>query len=443
MKRVLLSCWMTVHDRFRTGALENNRFYIRSCVITPCRLIRQYGLWFLITFILRKFRQRYLTQRIRRLYFGASKQRHKLNGRHDERSFIDEIVSYGLREVSNAKARYAGIYAHRKDLRVLFNMPEEQGGAQYYYFLDLAESLAHMGIEVYRHTLSADGLDHVLSTFRPSALLASDSPFGGGLSRSESASVWRYKKEHGLARLYVPHYPSPLRARKPSPADRQRMTMHRRGELADAFFGYFEEVFWNVLFEPWKDTGLQYVPIPFAANLCRHYPVPAVREFDWGIATSNGDLGARAALTVRYMGRILKKYSGVIAGHGWGHGIDPVPPGLIAPFFSRVRVSPNIAAESNVRYPIDCGAKVHELSAIGVFQLVTETQALRKYYSHIEIVGFRTPAEFDALFEYFVDKPELRQTFVLSGMARTFAENTYFHRCTRLIEVLDKHRECF
>jgi spore maturation protein CgeB len=135
----------------------------------------------------------------------------------------------------------------------------------------------------------------------------------------------------------------------------------------------------------------------------------------------------------------MLKYNGVIAGTGWGRGIEPVRPEQISAWFCRVRISPTIAAESNVRYSLDCGVKVHELSAMGVFQLASETAALRKYYCDTEIVGFRTPSELNELFGYFVNKPAERQPFVRNSMARTLAENTYFQRVETLVDILDRN----
>jgi hypothetical protein len=416
--------------------------YIRRFLVTPYNLLRQYGLLFLVVHIFRWLRWKYLTLQIRRLYFASQRKQRTSSSVHDETLFTEEIVSYGLQEISQVKIKYANLYSDREDLRFLFNMPPE-GGAQHFYFLDLAQCLQHAGMKVHLCTASAENLEKVLSDFRPSVFLTGDKPFFAQTLDTESLT--RYKKQYGLARFFIPHYLSLLKPGRAlsSKEEADRISLHRDGKLADAFFAYFEDVFWDLFCEPWKDTGLNYFSIPFAANPLRHYPMRATKDFDWAIATANSDVGGRAELTYKYMRRIIGKYNGAIAGNYWGKGIYPIPPNEIAQFFSRVRVSPNIAAESNVRYPLDCGAKVHELSAMGVFQLTTETEALRKYYSPTEIVGFRSPEEFNALFDYFVDKPQVRQMYIRNGMARTFAENTYFQRIDKLIGVLDQHPELF
>ena len=416
--------------------------YIRRFLITPYNIVRQYGILYLAIYIFSRVRWKYLTFEIRKLYFARNHKKRAQDFVCDEQQITKEIVSCGLQSILQIKSKYANLYSDRKDLRFLFHIPPE-GGAPHFYFLDLSQCLRHAGIIVYLYTGTAKNLEKVLSDFRPSVFLTCDCPYWSKTSQSESASLHEYKKRHGLARLYIPHYLSPLKKREASALELKRISLHQSGKLADAFLGYFEDVFWDEFCDHWKKTGLQYYSIPFAANPIRHYPIISPKDYDWGIATANFDLGTRAALTYKYMGRIIGAYNGVIAGYNWGEGINTIPPNQIAQFFSRVRVSPNIAAEANVRYPLDCGAKVHELSAMGVFQLASETAVLRKYYSPTEIIGFSSPEEFNALFDYFVYKPQLPKMYLMNGMARTLAENTYFQRIEKLIKALDQHPELF
>lgn len=415
--------------------------YIQRFVVTPCRMIRSHGLLFPLCFGLRLVRHKWLTCRVRTIYFRSQHKYETKRPTDGESYLVEEIVSIGVTIASRVKKEYDDRYSERTDLRFLFNVPPK--GAAYYYFLDLAQCLRHTGVKVHLFASSGQAIDKALSDFQPSVFLTCDSPWGAGVSPTEAAALLRYKERYRLARLYLPHYSSPLRVTRPTRAILDRIGLHRNGQLADAFFGYFEEVFWEVFCDAWRGSGCCYYSIPFAANPFRHHPLSGARSFDWAIATVNGDLGARAKLTLKYMSRIMREYSGAIAGDNWGKGIVPVPPDQISHFLSAARISPNIAAEENVRYPLDCGAKVHELSAMGVFQLTSETEALRKYYPHTEIVGCTTAAEFNALFDYFVHKPDLRQMFITKSMARTFAENTYFHRIDRLVDILDTHREWF
>jgi hypothetical protein len=424
----------------RHRILSDNLLYIRSLLVTPYKIMRHNGLLFLLLYILRLIRWHYLTFRIRRLYFGSHGK--PVQNTSEEELSTRDIVSHGTQLISTLMERYSNLYLDREDIRVLINTPKE-GNAQYFYFQDLAQCLCHTGIKVHLYTASTDDLEAALNDFHPTVFITGDSAFGFGLPRSCEVALRQYKGRHGLVRLYLPFYASPLRVSPPSQPLLNRIASHRNGELADAFIGYFEDVFWNHFCRPWHASGLNYYSLPFAANPCRHYPLLRRKEYDWGIATANGDVGERAALTLRYMARIIDKHHGVIAGYNWGKGTAPVPLSRIAEFFSRVRISPNLANAANVSFPLDCGAKVHELSAMGVFQLSTETEALRKYYSPTEVVGFRSKAEFDALFEYFLDKPQVRQMYVKNGMTRTLAENTYFQRIDSLVLLLDTHPELF
>lgn len=405
-------------------------------------MLRQRGLLSLVGHLYKWLRWKSITLKIRKVYFASQRKQRALRSVPDEPAFTEEIASYGLQAISQVKKKFANLYSERKDVSFLINTPTE-AGAQAFYLLDLAQCLQYAGLKVHCYKASAEKLEKVLSDCHPSVFLTSDWPLGRGQAQSDLLSLKRYKKQYGLARLYIPRYLSPLRVRKASLSDVEHIALHQKGELADAFFGYFEEIFWDVFCKPWKGTGLNYYSIPFAANPLRHYPVRVTKDLVWGIATANSDLGERAALTYKYMRQIICRYKGAIAGHNWGKGIDSIPTNQIAQFFSRVWISPNIACESNVRYPVDCGAKVHELSAMGVFQLTSETEALRKYYSAEEIVGFRNPDDFKDLFDYFVDKPQLRYVHTRSAMVRTLGVHTYFHRIGRLIEVLDQHPELF
>jgi Glycosyl transferases group 1 len=416
-------------------------FPVRRFVRTPLNLLRQHGVLFLASYSLKWLRWQYLTVQVRRLYFAGQRKHRARTVTAEETSFATDIVAAGSKRVAEVTRKYVNVYVGREDLRVLINTPED--GAPYFYFLDLGQCLRHTGVPARIHLASAGNLEEDLADFRPSVYLTCDGPLPHGQASRESAAVRVYKKRYGLARLHIPHYLAPLRRRRESSRDIARMALHRQGELADAFFGYFETVFWDVFCWAYKTTGFSYYPLPFAANPLRHYPVMAAKDLDWAMATANGDYGERASLTRRYMGRIMREYRGLIAGSGWGAGIVPIAPDRVAEFFCRARVAPNLAAASNVRYPLDCGAKVHELSAMGVFQLASETDALRKYYTPNEVVGIRSPAECEERFAYFVTRPGVRQTYIMNSMARTFAENTYFQRIEKLIALLDQHKEWF
>jgi hypothetical protein len=418
---------------------------VRRFFTAPLRVLRQHGLLYVLKYIYqlygpRRLRWRYVTFRIRRLYFTAQSKRPKIRTLQNEDALSEEVVAYGLSEVARINDAHAKIYESKRH-RFLFNIPPPSAGAQHFYFLDLADCLEHTGLPVYRYSPLDGGLERVLADFRPSVYIAGEQP-SMHAAHPEIASLRQYKERFGLARLYVPYYRTPLKAGSVSSGDSERITLHRNRVAADAFISYFEPVFWELFCPSLRETGLSYHSIPFAANPFRHYPVRSPKEWDWAIATSNGE-GTRAELTFKYMRKIIREYNGRIAGFYWGAGINPVPAKEVAQFFSRARISPSIACESNVRYPIDCGAKIHELSAMGVFQIASEMDVLRQYYSHTEIVGFRTPEEFNALFDYFVDKPEVRQIYIRNGIARTFSENTYFQRIRKLIEILDEQNDLF
>jgi spore maturation protein CgeB len=206
---------------------------------------------------------------------------------------------------------------------------------------------------------------------------------------------------------------------------------------------FFEDIYWDTFCNHFWEIGLKYIAVPFAVNPMVHVPTDGNHDLDWGMASSNGDMGVRASITYRYMRRIIRRYQGEIVGNHWGAPIGPIPYSQIPSFHARIRISPNLAAESNIRYPIDCGSKVHELASLGSFQIASENSALRKYYAPDEVVACRNPHEFNDLFDYYIDRPDDRSACVVKAMRRSITENTYFNRINALIGVLDARPEFF
>ncbi len=348
-----------------------------------------------------------------------------------------DIFALGQQIIGDIKSRYLNYYLSRNDLRFLIHAPDF--GHHKYYMDHLHECLRFMGVKSMVIPWNSQNISDLLFNYNPTVFLTIDIPQIDNYV--DINSILKYKHNHQLLFLSSAVLPTLINDKVIFlESDLKRLKRYVSHNGPDLFYSLLEQDWWEKYFTEWINCGAKHISIPLAANPLKHYPVKNLKEYDWGIVTNNSDLGARIDLTMRYTGNIIKKYKGLIKGYNWGDGIEPIQQSEISDFLSHVRICPNPRVDSAMKYPTEIGGKVYELGAMGVFQIVSRTPALKRYYNDTELVSALNEKEFQELFDYYIDKPQMRYNFQINALKKTFVENTYFHRIIRLVEYIDKYR---
>lgn len=83
--------------------------------------------------------------------------------------------------------------------------------------------------------------------------------------------------------------------------------------------------------------------------------------------------------------------------------------------------------------------RVYLMLGLGAFLLHPHCKDLEQHYKDgVELVYYRNRDELHSKIAYYQERPEQREQIRLAGLARTKAEHTYRHRCTKLLEAVEE-----
>jgi hypothetical protein len=326
-----------------------------------------------------------------------------------------------------------------KPLRILFQMPP--GGVGTLWFQDIINCLNHTGIASDAIKRNSVNFNDKLETFKPNVFISMDE--SEVLRSPDIAVLLKYKKDNGCLRLFTPischRFPEPGM----SDEDKWRLEEAVSGRTADAFFSMMAPEFFQRFLPEWVLHGFKHLSLPNACNPLVHKPVEGEKEFDYFIATSFGD--ERFFLTYEYLRPIFKKYYGLFAGPGWEFGAGAIPPSEMPFLYSRTKIVPNPLGANRflVQYPAEITERAFSALSCGAFQITELTPVTRRFFDADELTCVTGKKEFIEAFDYYINKPDERNSIVQKGMTRLYKEHTYFHRIDLLIDFIDSCRSLF
>lgn len=341
-----------------------------------------------------------------------------------------EIIASGMQlrdaVIQQFKNKYFGT-THR----ILFLTPK--GGVVLYWFNDLAQCMNHCGIPSTTVQHHDKDLNQKWEAFQPSIVIGIDSL--DYLRTLDLAFINQYKKEKGLLRLFTPV--SSYRFPKPglSEDDHWRLNLAKSGQSVDAYFSMMHESFFAAFQSAWLHAGFRYLCLPFAANPFKHYPREAEKIYDYFMVTSFGY--ERAFLTYQYIQPIFKKYHGLWAGTDWRFGMGPIPTEETPHYRAQAKIILNPLQHYNRNFAADITERAFTAAACGAFQITNQSPITHLFFNEDELVCAKSPAEFNRLFDYYLQHPEERNQITMKGMQRVFREHTYFHRIDTLLSFIN------
>jgi len=347
-----------------------------------------------------------------------------------------EIVAVGQDLCQSLLDQYAGKYSH-SSYRVLFHLPPNGVGT--IWFEDLCQCLQHVGISSVIVRRDASDFKERWNSFQPNVLVSMDLP--SVLQTLDLNFILEYKRQHKCLRLFTPITPARFPQLGLSAEDRWRLDLARRGQSVDAYFSMMAPEFFSEFWSEWVQAGFKYLALPNGCNPFRTYPVEGIKEWDYFVVTACSY--ERAEVMYRYMSSAMKRYHGEWAGEGWHFGVGNVDPRHLPGYYARARIMPAPLLPFLTRYPAEITERSFTATACGAFLITNWTPVTSRFFASDELICVKDEAEFEELFEYYIDRPKERNKIVLKGLRRTFNEHTYFHRIDTLVDFLYAHKELF
>lgn len=327
--------------------------------------------------------------------------------------------------------QYANKYS-ASGYRILFHMPPS--GVGMIWFQDLMQCLAHAGIPCTSVLRGANDFRERWEAFQPNVFISMDAT--EVLRSLDGAYINQYKENHGCLRLFTPissyRFPDPGL----SSEDKWRLDLARKGKSVDAYFSMMAPEFFAEFWADWAHAGFKYLSLPNGCNPFRHYPTNGVKEFDYFMVTSYSF--ERAEVTRKYLKRIFERYYGLWAGPGWGFGKASVAPQALRDYYAKARIALNPLQNYLIRYYAETTERSFTATACGAFQITNWTPVTDRFWGAHELACVKNEQEFLDTFEYYVNRPDDRNTIVLRGLERVYREHTYFHRIDTLVTFLEE-----
>ncbi len=83
--------------------------------------------------------------------------------------------------------------------------------------------------------------------------------------------------------------------------------------------------------------------------------------------------------------------------------------------------------------------RVYSLACCGTFQLTDHPKSLTRIFDTPESMAYvDTPDHYYEAFLHYLNHPEERTPFIISGMKKTFESHTIFHRMDKLVQYIEK-----
>ena len=304
------------------------------------------------------------------------------------------------------------------------------------WFDGLYSCMRHAGMEcrVLPPNTPSANVNAALEEFQPNVLIAVEST--AALQALDLSFIREYKRRRGCLRLFIPvwlaHAPGGVSSRR---QDAWRRSLRRKELLADVHFSIFEPEFHDRFQRDAEGPDVDYVTVAQAFNPFTDQPLAERKRHDYFMATSLTD--ERLEVTYRYLRPILARYRGLWAGQRWGFGRAYIPPAEMPVQYAQSRIALSPLVDFVSSFGAELTHRVFAAAGCGTFQLTVPTAITGRYFQPDELVQARSPAEYLALFEHYVDRPAERNAVALRALRRAYGEHTCFHRVDQLVRHLN------
>ena len=340
----------------------------------------------------------------------------------DQQNIISEL-SRNLRQntLSTYKDRFKDIH-----LKIMIHTPDEFSMGGQSVFENWVEGLNYMGVK----TISLpwnQPQNNVIKFFKPDLILTSDHP--KYLNQIDWDFIKYFRMEHEC--LFVLTASHEEDGNTPN---RIRLEEAKKHDV-DFFVSFQNEQHLSNNYHEWKDFGYNILSIPFSGNpITYYYPGTLNQKYDFSfLGSTNPD---KAYRYFKYFSRILQLYKGIIIGPGWKFNKETtLKKNLHSNFYHSANIALNLHIPSQIDNNTELNERTYSIACCGVFQLIDNPKSLLSLFEDPnKIASASSPKEYIELFEYFLNNPQKKTSYILYALEQVYSKHTIFHRMSTFIE---------
>ncbi|NJB69181.1 hypothetical protein GGQ74_002878 [Desulfobaculum xiamenense] len=346
----------------------------------------------------------------------------------------DPITIEGAHLLRDTLAQFSGCLSGTR-LRVLVHVPPATlSPAGHSAYSNLARSLDVLGVPT--RIQGWDDTPDAIADFRPTVLVTAD--HAAYLDRIHWPTVDTCAREHpvlvGLTAAPEGQADAPLAA---------RIERAKRIGASFLYAWHAPQALEQPQYDALRETGLPLVSVEFGANVLAYHPEPGIaRDIDFALlASSNRSKWERY---VTWLAPILRGHVGFVDGPGWRHArrclMTDAPQAAQRHVYARARVGLNLHIESQLAAPTELNERTYILAACGVPQLVDAPALLHSRFDPNTLYVATSPAEYEAMFNRILKRPEEARERALNAMRNVFARHTTLHRALDFARALESLR---
>jgi hypothetical protein len=295
-------------------------------------------------------------------------------------------------------------------------------------FCGWIEGLQAMGVEAKELTWNTDTTREIQS-FQPNVLLTSD--YSIYTQQFDWNFIQAYRKQRPLVLI--------LTASPESDGNTPNIPrLEQAKRWGVSFYVSFREPTYILSqLTDWSSYGFDVLSLPFSASPLQYYYVPnQSKVIDYIFLGSINP--PKLSAYVHYWLPIVRHYSGLINGPGWGQDGLILDRPLHRLIYSIAKIGLNLHIPVSLESFSEINERTYILACCGLFQLVDKPKSLSTLYGPDDIVCAEAPSDYVDKFRYYLEHAEQRIPYIIKGLHSVYNGHTIFHRMDALMHRITK-----
>lgn len=346
-------------------------------------------------------------------------------------------------------------------MKILYQIPSlatiYAGRTIYYGYKNAFEDLGHQFMPL----TADDDMDAVMDEFLPDIFITGLNSHS--LRYLDFEKLKKHRQRGMKVLVNIPFWRSPLSKMRVNEApslkdNKELLSLVKSGRLGDAYYNVCEQGDWRMDgFE--KTVGRPYHTVPLAADRIVLEGAEFDPAFKSDIVYIGTNLPEKRQFFKEYVDPIRSRYNVKLYGQDWtafdrGLGwvqrfgqyfnIHPLAQirkpklkleqeGII---YASTAIAINVHEEYQKKFGGDCNERTFKIPFCHGFEITDDVACISKYFiENEEMVIAHSKNDWLEKVNYFMDKPDQRQSIIEAGRARVVKDHTYHNRAEKMMAI--------
>jgi len=316
------------------------------------------------------------------------------------------------------------------NIKVLIHIPNEFSMGGQSVFQNWSDGLAFLGIKT-KYIPWNKPFNFLIHEFKPNVIITSDHSLY--LDQFDWDYIKSYREKHKLLLIFTASH------EKEGNSSNQLRLENAKLKKVDFFISFQNEEFIKTNYSDWQKYGFNILSVPFSGNplVYQYTEVENLYDFSF-LGSSNPEKVIRY---YKYFSKIFQKYNGIIFGPGWNltkHKI--LERKYHKYFYNMASIGLNLHIPSQIDNNSEINERTYSLACNGTFQIIDNPKAIKLLFPDDDkVVTSRSSKEYIDHFEYYLNNPSKRISYIIYALAQVYNQNTIFHRMEKFANYLLKY----